>query len=154
MNWASFEAITNICLLPRPPPRSLWAGQGSTWSESFSSPTPPALAPSSSSTWGRSARGCGCRPGSTSSSPPPSSRTKRPTSASGSSRRSPPTRSELHGKWDEGGEGGFENGTKSSVRCRQKEKPILLYLLQAGIRWLSVITCHLTLMQYVGWLHS
>lgn len=84
----NFEKIRTVS------PLSLRASRGSTWSESFSSPTPPALAQSSSSTWGRSARGCGCRPENTSLSPPPSSRTKRPTLSSGFSRRSPQTLSE------------------------------------------------------------
>lgn len=67
---------------------------GSTSSVTFSSPTPPALARSSSSTWGKSARGCGCRQGNISSSPPPLSPTRRPTLSSGFSLRNRPNLSE------------------------------------------------------------
>lgn len=70
------------------------ASLGSTSSVTFSSRTPPAPARSSSSTWGRSARGCGCPQGSTSSSPPPLSRTRRPILSSGFSLRNRPNLSE------------------------------------------------------------
>uniref|UniRef100_A0A8C3Q088 Calpain 1 n=1 Tax=Chrysolophus pictus TaxID=9089 RepID=A0A8C3Q088_CHRPC len=76
-------------------PNSTWVAPGSTCRATSSCPTRPAPAPSSSSTCARSARGCGCRPASTSWCRPPSSPTARETSCCASS----PRRRRAQKKW-------------------------------------------------------